>query len=59
LQHLDAVHLAHPNIEKNDIGWHLGDELEGIGAVDRGHHLIFRFKNHPEGLARPEFIIHD
>src|SRR5919201_1573589 len=59
LQHLDPVHLAHPNIEKNDILWRLGDKLEGIRAVDRGHYLVFRFKNHTEGLTRPEFIIHD
>ncbi len=32
---LDTVHDRHTDVEEHDVGLHLGDEVDGLGTVDR------------------------
>ena len=41
LQNLDAIHLAHFDVEQDDVRRGVVEHLEGIRAIDRSLHLIF------------------
>ena len=60
LQHLEAVHPGHLDVEEYELGRIAVDEREPVLTGRRAVHLVaFVFENHPQRIADGGFVIDD
>ena len=59
LQHLDAGHGRHVDVEDGDIHLGLLGQFDGAGAVPGHEDLVIVLEDDPQRLAHGIFVIHD
>src|SRR5262245_55572480 len=59
LEHGDAVHARHSNVQKNEIDLIGADDLERLDAVGDVEHLELVFENHTQGFPEAGVIVDD
>src|SRR6266403_203332 len=59
LQHLDAAHAGHLDVEEDHIGSLATDRVERIDTVERDLHVVVDLEVLAENLQHQRFIVHD
>src|SRR5262249_26153241 len=58
-EQLDAVHLRHLDVHEHHVGVESVDGLERRFTTVGRRDLVRRLQDHPQGLPRSQFVIHD